>query len=174
MPLPSKNEPSWETGRKWLAGLNSVSNEKDPCLKHHTKFQVDVSYDWWEKCNEKYWLWTYWLTDWMVFYATFNSISVISRPQFTLFMLSWVSPVLGWCPEVSCPRTLPRKIPEDPVRFEQDPWITSQTLYQWATWDPPMDLWMEWWTKGQTDKGKTLYPSLLRSQGKMKIFVLVG
>ena len=32
----------------------------------------------------------------MVFYATFNSISAISRRQFTLFMLSWVSPVLGW------------------------------------------------------------------------------
>ena len=33
--------------------------------------------------------------DWMVFYAAFNSISVISRRQLTLFMLSWVSPVLG-------------------------------------------------------------------------------
>ena len=32
----------------------------------------------------------------MMFYAAFNSISVISRRQFTLFMLSWVSPVLGW------------------------------------------------------------------------------
>ena len=32
----------------------------------------------------------------MVFYAFFNSISVISRRQLTLFMLSWVSPVLGW------------------------------------------------------------------------------
>ena len=31
----------------------------------------------------------------MVFYAAFNSISVISRRQLTLFMLSWVSPVLG-------------------------------------------------------------------------------
>ena len=37
-----------------------------------------------------------WLIDWMVFYAAFNSISVISRRQLTLFMLSWVSPVLGW------------------------------------------------------------------------------
>ena len=35
-----------------------------------------------------------WLIDWMVFYAAFNSISVISRRQFTLFMLSWISPVL--------------------------------------------------------------------------------
>ena len=32
----------------------------------------------------------------MVFNAAFNSISVISRQQLTLFMLSWVSPVLGW------------------------------------------------------------------------------
>ena len=45
----------------------------------------------------------------MVFYATFNSISVIQWPQLTLFMLSWDSPVLGWGSEVSCPRTLPRK-----------------------------------------------------------------
>ena len=36
----------------------------------------------------------YWLIDWMVFYAAFNSISVISWRQLTLFMLSWVSPVL--------------------------------------------------------------------------------
>ena len=34
--------------------------------------------------------------DWMVFYVAFNSISVISRRQLTLLMLSWVSPVLGW------------------------------------------------------------------------------
>ena len=32
----------------------------------------------------------------MVFYDIFNSISVISRQQLTLFMLSWVSPVLDW------------------------------------------------------------------------------
>ena len=36
------------------------------------------------------------LIDWMVFYAAFNNISVISRQQLTLFMFSWVSPVLGW------------------------------------------------------------------------------
>ena len=51
-----------------------------------------------------------WLIDWMVFYAAFNSISVISRRQFTLFTSSWVSPVLGWGSEVSCPRTLPRNL----------------------------------------------------------------
>ena len=54
----------------------------------------------------------------MVFYAACNSISVILRRQLTLFMLSWVSPVLGWGSKVSCPRTLPRKNPEDPVRLE--------------------------------------------------------
>ena len=32
----------------------------------------------------------------MVLNAPFNSISVISRQQLILFMLSWVSPVLGW------------------------------------------------------------------------------
>ena len=32
--------------------------------------------------------------------------------------LSWVSPVLGLGSEVTCPRTLPRKHPEDPVRLE--------------------------------------------------------
>ena len=54
----------------------------------------------------------------MVFYAAFNSISVISRRQLTLFMSSWVSSVIGWGYEVSCPRILPRKNPEDPVRLE--------------------------------------------------------
>ena len=59
-----------------------------------------------------------WLIDWMVFYATFNSISVISRRQLTLFMsfLSFTSTRLG--SEVPCPRTLLRKSPEDPVRLE--------------------------------------------------------
>ena len=51
----------------------------------------------------------------MVFYAAFNNISVISQRQLTLFMFSWVS---GWGSAVSCPRTLPRKNPEDPVRLE--------------------------------------------------------
>ena len=45
----------------------------------------------------------------MVFYAAFNSISVISRRQFTLFMSfpGFTSTRLG--SEVSCPKTLPRK-----------------------------------------------------------------
>ena len=59
----------------------------------------------------------------MVFYAAFNSISVISRGQLTLFMLSWVSPVLGWALKChaqghSHEKTLPRKNPEDQVRLE--------------------------------------------------------
>ena len=54
----------------------------------------------------------------MVFYAAFNCISVISRRQFMLFMffLGFTSTRLG--SEVSCPRTLPRKNPEDPVQLE--------------------------------------------------------
>ena len=54
----------------------------------------------------------------MVFYAAFNSISVISLRQLTLFMsfLGFTSTRLG--SEVSCPRTLQRKNPEDPVRLE--------------------------------------------------------
>ena len=74
----------------------------------------------------------------MVFYAAFNSISVISRRQLTLFMSSWVSPVLGWGSEVSWPRTLPRKNPADPVRLEpRTPGLrVKQTFYHWATHDP--------------------------------------
>ena len=58
------------------------------------------------------------LIDWMVFYATFNSISVISRWQLMLFMsfLGFTSTKLG--SEVSCPRTFVRKNPEDQVRLE--------------------------------------------------------
>ena len=48
----------------------------------------------------------------MVVYAAFNTISVISQQQLTLFMLSWVSPVLGWGSKVSSPRTLPQKKPQ--------------------------------------------------------------
>ena len=32
--------------------------------------------------------------------------------------LSWVLPILEWGSEVSCPRTLPRKNPEDTVQLE--------------------------------------------------------
>ena len=58
------------------------------------------------------------MIDWIVFYAAFNSISVISRRQLTLFVsfLGFTSTRLG--SEVSCPRTLPWKNPEDPVRLE--------------------------------------------------------
>ena len=67
-----------------------------------------------------------------MFYAAFNSISVISWRQFTLFMsfLGFTSTVLGWGSEVSCPRTHPRKKPRgSSAARTQDPWITSQRLY---------------------------------------------
>ena len=72
----------------------------------------------------------------MVFYATFNSISVISQRQLKLFMsfLGFTSTSLG--SELSSPRTLPRKNPEDPVRLKPGTPGLHQTLYHWATWDP--------------------------------------
>ena len=54
----------------------------------------------------------------MVFYAAFNSISVISRRQLTLFMLSWVSPVLGWALKCLAQGHSHEKYPEDLVRLE--------------------------------------------------------
>ena len=53
----------------------------------------------------------------MVFYAAFNSISVISRRQFTLLMsvLGFASTRLG--SEVSCPRTLPLRQVIEPSYF---------------------------------------------------------
>ena len=61
-----------------------------------------------------------WLIDWMMFYVAFNSVSVMSQQQLTLFMsfLSLTSTRLGL--RVSCRRTLPRKNPEDPVRLEPE------------------------------------------------------
>ena len=76
------------------------------------------------------------LIDWMVFYAAFNSISVISWRQLTLFMLSWVSPVLGWALKCLAQGNSHEKTRGSSAARTQDPWITSQTLYQWATWDP--------------------------------------
>ena len=68
-----------------------------------------------------------WLIDWMVFYATFNNISVISRQQLTLFMSfqGYTSTRLGlWS-------VLPKDTPMKKTRgssaaWTQDPWITSQ------------------------------------------------
>ena len=101
-----------------------------------------------------------WLIDWMVFYTAFNSISVISRQQLTLFMsfLGYTRTRLGL--EVSCPRTLLRENPEDPVRLEpRTPVLRVKTLYHGATQDL-MHAWnlnnihSEWrknHTIGQTD-----------------------
>ena len=44
-----------------------------------------------------------------VFYAPFNSISVISPNSSYYSCISYVSPLLGWGSEVSCPKTLPLK-----------------------------------------------------------------
>ena len=65
-----------------------------------------------------------WLIDWMVFYAAFNSISVISQRQFTLFMsfLGFTSTMLRlWS---VLPKDTPTKNPEDLVRLEpRTPWL---------------------------------------------------
>ena len=77
------------------------------------------------------------LIDWMVFYATFNSISVISQWQLTLFMcfLGFTSTRLGlWS---VLPKDTPMKKPRGLcAAWTQDLWITSQPLYQWAMRDP--------------------------------------
>ena len=54
----------------------------------------------------------------MVIYAAFNSISVISRRQLTLFMFSCVLPVLGWTLKCLAQGHSHEKNPEDPVRPE--------------------------------------------------------
>ena len=48
--------------------------------------------------------------------------------------LSWVSPVLGWA--LKCLDTPAKKPRGSSAARNQDPWITSQTLYQRATQDP--------------------------------------
>ena len=73
----------------------------------------------------------------MVFYAAFNSISVISQGQLTLFMsfLGFTSARLGlWS-------VLPKDTPMKKLRGSsaartQDPSIASQALYHLATQDP--------------------------------------
>ena len=78
----------------------------------------------------------------MVFYAAFNSISVISPRQLILFMyfLGFTSTRLGlWS---VLPKDTPTKKPRGSSAAQtQDPWIMSQTLYHWATQDPSQNLW---------------------------------
>ena len=71
----------------------------------------------------------------MVFYAASN-ISDSSHYS----GLSWVSPVLGWGSEVSCPRTLPQKPRGSSAARTQEPWITSQTPCHQGTQDPDTQL----------------------------------
>ena len=61
--------------------------------------------------------------------ADFNSISVISRLTLCLSFLGFTSTRLG--SEVSCPRTLPRKNPEDPVRLK--PWTPGLRVKHFTT-----------------------------------------
>ena len=73
----------------------------------------------------------------MVFYAAFHSISGISRRQLTLFMLCWVSPVLGWALKCLAQGHSHKKKPRaSSAARTQDLWFTSQTLYHRPTRDP--------------------------------------
>ena len=89
-----------------------------PCLQGHESFFINnikkQFSGWRDDCHGT----VAGLIDWMVFYTAFNSISVISRRQLTLFMLSWVSPVLGWALKCLAQRHSHEKNPEDPVRLE--------------------------------------------------------
>ena len=73
----------------------------------------------------------------MVFYDAFDSISVISRRQLTLFMsfLGFTSTRLGL--RSVLPKDTPTKKPKrSSAARTQDPWITSQTLHHWAMQGP--------------------------------------
>ena len=67
-----------------------------------------------------------WLSDWMVFYAAFNNISVISPQQLTLFMsfLGFTNTRLGLWGVL--PKDTPTKNPEDPV------WLKPRTPELWV------------------------------------------
>ena len=54
----------------------------------------------------------------MLFYAAFNSISVVSQRQLKLIMLSWGSPVLGWALKCLAQGHSHKKNPKDPVWLE--------------------------------------------------------
>ena len=56
----------------------------------------------------------------MVFYAVLTVFQSYHGDSSHYSCLSWVSSVLGWGSEVSCPRTLARKNPEDPVGYESN------------------------------------------------------
>ena len=74
-------------------------------------------------------------SNWLAFYVAINIIWVITRRQLTLFMsfLGFHSTRLGFWSGV---QGHSHENPEDPART-QDPLITSQTLYHWATQDTP-------------------------------------
>ena len=59
-----------------------------------------------------------WLIEWC--FTPFSTLFKLYHGDSSHYScLSWVSQVLGWGSEVSCPRTLPKKkTPEDPVRLE--------------------------------------------------------
>ena len=65
----------------------------------------------------------------MVFYAAFNSISVISWRQLTLFMSFLGFTILGWALKCLAQGHSHKKHRGSSAARTQDPWITSQTPY---------------------------------------------
>ena len=78
-----------------------------------------------------------WLIDWMVFTLLSTIFQSYHSNSSHYSCLSWVSTVLGYGSEVSCPRTLLWKNPEDLVWLESGTPGLWVTLYHWATQDPP-------------------------------------
>ena len=77
----------------------------------------------------------------MVFYAAFNSISVISQQSYHsngshYSRLSNVSLVLGCALKRLAQGHSHEKTQRSSTAQTQDPWIMGQTLYHWTTWDP--------------------------------------
>ena len=74
----------------------------------------------------------------MVFYASFNSISVISKRKLTSFLsfLSYIITKQGlWS---VLPRDTPKKNPEDQVLLELRTPGLRVKYYHWAMKDPPL------------------------------------
>ena len=65
----------------------------------------------------------------LLFYAAFNSISVISRQQLTLFMSFMCSSVLGWALKCLAKGHSNEKPRGSSATRTQDLWITSPTRY---------------------------------------------
>ena len=88
---PSKSNSYYTHNRPYLETCQTDYDRVEKLLEDHVGNHMKNGIDW--------------LIEWC-----FTPLSTVSQWQLTLFMSSWVSPVLGWGSEVSCPRTLPWKM----------------------------------------------------------------